>query len=128
MINVHAICREIPQFAIRNRTRYATVTILPEIELSDPIYGYDSNSLWKFRKNETIKSKVVKYQSQSLTWPYFIYKMYDVTVACEKIKKFLSTLKIGNLSLQTWFQYFKQIQTRTPNEIKLHFQIQVRWI
>lgn len=99
---------EIPQFAIRNRTRYATVTILPEIELSDPIYGYDSNSLWKFRKNETIKSKILKYQSQSLTWPYFIYKMYDVTVACEKIKKFLSTLKIDTgtmdlVAMSFWF-------------------------
>lgn len=84
------------EFTIRNRTRYANVTILPEIELCHPIYGHDSNSLSKFRSSEMIKGKLLKYQSKSLTWPDFVYKMYDVTVACEKIKKFLATLKIGN--------------------------------
>lgn len=87
-----------PEFSIRNRTRYATVTILPEIELSNPIYGHDSNSLSKFRKNQEIKNKLLKYQSKSLSWPDFVYKMYDVTVACEKIKKFLTTFKIGKLN------------------------------
>lgn len=83
------------QFTIRNRSRKATVTILPEIELSHPIFGHESNSLSKFRKNEEIRCKLLSYQSKSLTWPDFVYKMYDVTAACEKIKKFLSTLKIG---------------------------------
>lgn len=85
-----------PEFPIRNRTRYATVTILPEIELSNPIYGHDSNSLSKFRKNELLKSKLLKFQSKSVSWPDFVYRMYDVTIACDKIKKFLATLKIGN--------------------------------
>lgn len=86
---------EIPEFVIRNRTRYATVTILPEIELCHPVYGHDSNSLSKFRKSEEFKSKLLKYESKSQTWPDFVYKMYDVSIACEKIKKFLLTLKIG---------------------------------
>lgn len=73
------------------------MTILPEIELSHPIFGNDSNSLSKFRRNEEIKCKLHSYQCKSLTWPDFVYKMYDVSVACEKIKKFLSTLKIGEL-------------------------------
>lgn len=102
------IFREIPQFAIRNRTRYATVTILPEIELSNPIYGHDSNSLSKFRKNEELKNKLLKYQCKSLTWPFWVYQMYDVTIACDKIKKFLATLKIVDgpmdlVSLSFWF-------------------------
>lgn len=82
-------------FTIRNRTRFATVTILPEIELSHPIFGHDSNSWSKFRRNDSIKCKLLKYQSKSLQWPDFVYKMYDVDMACEKIKKFLATLKIG---------------------------------
>lgn len=97
--------RSNPEFTIRNRTRYATVQILPEIELSHPIYGHDSNSLSKFRRNEQLKGELLKYQSKSLTWPDFVYKMYDVSIACDKIKKFLSKLKIGNccinLSLST---------------------------
>lgn len=90
--SIYHIIRE---FTIRNRTRYATVTILPEIELSHPIYGYDSNSLSKFRKNEEMKCQLIKYQSKSIIWPEFVYKMYDVSIACEKIKRFLTTLKIG---------------------------------
>lgn len=89
------VYRVTPEFIIRNRTRYATVTILPEIELCHPVYGYDSNSLSKFRKSEEFKNKLLKIESKSLTWPDFVYKMYDVSIACEKIKKFLSTLKIG---------------------------------
>lgn len=85
-------------FTIRNRTRFATVTILPEIELSHPIFGHDSNSWSKFRQNELLKCKLLKYQSKSLQWPDFVYKMYDVEMACEKIKKFLATLKIGEQS------------------------------
>lgn len=80
---------------MRNRTRYATVTILPEVELCHPVYGQDSNSLSKFRKNEEFKNSLLKYECKSLIWPDFVYKMYDVSIACEKIKKFLATLKIG---------------------------------
>lgn len=69
--------------------------ILPEIELTHPLYGHDSNSLSKFRTNEEMKFKLLKYQSKSASWPDFVYKMYDVSVACAEIKKFLLTLKIG---------------------------------
>ncbi|XP_031632675.1 protein cereblon homolog [Contarinia nasturtii] len=97
-----------PEFVIRNRTRYAAVTILPEVELCHPIYGHDSNSLSKFRKSELIKSKLLQYQSKSLTWPDFVYRMYDVSIACEKIKKFLATLKIDTvpmdlIAMSFWF-------------------------
>lgn len=44
-----------------------------------------------------MKCKLFKYQSKSLSWPGFVYKIYDASDACEKIKKFLNTLKIGNM-------------------------------
>lgn len=87
--------RHIPEFTVRNRTKYATVTILPEVVLPHPIYGDDSNSLSKFRSIEDIKCKIQNYQSKSLAWPEFVYRMYDVSEASKKIKDFLNTLKIG---------------------------------
>lgn len=87
--------RVVPEFLISNRARYANIRILPEIVLSHPVYGFDSNSLSKFRLNECMKSKLLKYQCKSLAWPAFIFGMYDVDVVTQQIKDFLKTLKIG---------------------------------
>lgn len=81
-----------------NRTlqhRVAYVTILPEIVLPHPIYGGDSNSLSKFRSNETMRSKLLKFQSKSHPWPAFVYQQYDTSFAVDKIIQFLDKLKIG---------------------------------
>lgn len=95
--------RQTPDFMITNRIQYAAVTILPEIELCHPIYGFDSNSLSKFRRNEKLKMKLQQFHCQSLRWPNFVYKMYDVSIACDKIKKFLATLKIGKNLILCFF-------------------------
>lgn len=87
-------CRSLPEYA-RNRSQSATVTILPEIVLPDPICGYDSNSLSRFRSIERLKLKLQNYECKSLRWPQFVYKMYDVVEASKKIQEFLLTLKIG---------------------------------
>lgn len=91
--------RFVPDFLISNRAKYATITILPEIVLSHPVYGFDSNSLSKFRRNESMKCKLLKYESESLAWPSFVYDHYDVRRVTEKVKKFLTTLKIGTIKV-----------------------------
>lgn len=89
-------CRPILEYGFRNRAQSATITILPEIVLPHPIYGsYDSNSSSRFRGFEESELKLQNYQSKSLYWPQFVYKIYDVVEASKKIREFLLTLKIG---------------------------------
>lgn len=85
------------RFYYDSRVRTADIRILPEIVLAHPIYGFDSNSLSKFRSNETMKAKCWKQQSLCTAWPSFVFDIYDVDRAINKIKKFLTTLKIGTV-------------------------------
>lgn len=75
--------------------RYAIVTILPEIVLPDPIFGNDTNSLSKHRLNKSCKQKLLKYQTETTPWPLFVYEFYNMDRVIDKIKAFLSKLKIG---------------------------------
>lgn len=63
--------------------------------LPHPVFGSDSNSLWKFRRNESLKCQLLKYQSKSHAWPAFVYQQYDASFAADKIIQFLNKLKIG---------------------------------
>lgn len=87
--------RDVPEFHYENRIRTANITILPEVVLPHPIYGYISNSLSKFRLCEKMNGKLLKYQSSCTCWPSFVFDIYDVDRAITKIKTFLATLKIG---------------------------------
>lgn len=89
--------RDVPEFYIMNNIRYEEVIILPEIVLPHPLYGFDSSSLFKFRLNETMKAKVLMNQSYLTIWPPFVYRMYDVLDVIERIKTYLSALKIGKI-------------------------------
>lgn len=75
--------------------RSAKVTILPEIVLPHPVYGGDSNSLHKFRLNETAKCKLLEFQCKSHAWPAFVYQQFDASFAADKIIQFLNRLNIG---------------------------------
>lgn len=75
--------------------RTADIRILPEIVLPHPIYGYDANSLSKFRLSEKMAGKLLKFQSLSTCWPSFVFDIYDADRVITKIKKFLATLRIG---------------------------------
>lgn len=97
--------RDVPDFFYENRVRSADIRILPEIVLSHPIYGCDSNSLSKFRLSENMKAKLVKYQSHCTFWPSFVFDIYDVDRVIRKIKTFLATLKIGEHALYAYFAF-----------------------
>lgn len=98
--------RLVPEFLISNRARYATVTILPEIVLPHPVYGFDTNSLSKFRANEQSKAKLLRLESECLPCPKFIYNIYDTERIITKIKKFLASLKIGKFINYLFIQVF----------------------
>lgn len=89
----------LPEFTFYNQVRYAEILILPEIVLPHPVYGCDSNSLSKFRLNEQMKAKLMRYSSKTMAWPDFVFKLYDVHKVIKKIQDFLATLKIGRSKL-----------------------------
>lgn len=75
--------------------RHAIVTIMPEIVLPDPIFGHDTNSLSKHRRNLSCKRRVLRYQTETGPWPLFVYDFYDIDRVIDKIKEFLAKMKIG---------------------------------
>lgn len=84
------------------------MTILPEVVLPHPVYGFETNSLSKLRSIDRMNNELQNFHCQSLPWPQFVYKMYDVAEASEKIKNFLLTMKIDTgpmdlISLSFWF-------------------------
>lgn len=87
--------RDIADFYVINNIRYEEVTILPEIVLNHPIFGTYTNSYSKLRSNAQMKLKLLKYESASLTWPTFVYNLYNVENVIKRIQFFLTTLKIG---------------------------------
>lgn len=89
------IDRHIPEYMYISVVRHANVTILPEIVLPDPVFGNETNSLSKHRLNASCKRKVTKLQTETLPWPLFVYEMYNMDRAIDKIKEFLLKMKIG---------------------------------
>lgn len=74
---------------------YVNCKILPDINLPGPLTGLHLQSLNKFRSFGSMKSKIRNFESMSTVWPAFVYDLYDVEIAMQKIKQFLSTLEIG---------------------------------
>lgn len=93
--------RDNPQFYVVNNIRHEDVVILPEIVLPHPILGSQTNSFSKLRLNASMRTKLLKYESASMSWPPFVYELYNVERVIEQIKYFLSTLKIGNCTSGT---------------------------
>lgn len=91
------VVRFVDEFAdMHIRGLFANVTILPETMMNDPLYGSETTSLSKFRYNDNMKPKLRQMCSASLSWPLFVYDMYDTQAIVVKIKSFLSAMQIGN--------------------------------
>lgn len=74
---------------------YVNCEILPDITLPGALTGLHLQSLNKFRSLGSMKTKIRTFESMSTVWPAFVYDLYDVEIAMQKIKQFLSTLEIG---------------------------------
>lgn len=69
------------------------------------MFGGDSNSLHKFRLNETAKCKLLEFEGKSHAWPAFVYQQYDASFAADKIIQFLNRLNIGNYGFYDIFLF-----------------------
>lgn len=65
--------------------------ILPEIEMSDPVHGTETNSCSKFRNcNASTKKRARDMAIGRMPWPAFVYDQYDVQKTMLKLKEFLN--------------------------------------
>lgn len=66
------------------------VTILPEQNLPDALFGYERNSWSQFRLSAAMSAQLRSGCASSLPWPRFVYDQYDVQSLMNKVKGFLS--------------------------------------
>lgn len=77
----------------------ATVQILPEIVLGDPLLSHSSNNMKKFFRNKSVIKKVRRFEAGSVAWPSFIYDQYSISDISERAKSFLTKIKVGELRI-----------------------------
>lgn len=75
----------------------ATVQILPEIVLGDPLLSNASNNAKKFYHNKSIIKKIRRFEAGSMAWPTFVYDQYSISDISERAKSFLTKRKVGKL-------------------------------
>lgn len=85
----------------------ATVQILPEIVLGDPLLSHSSNNVKKFFQNKSIIKKIRRFEAGSVAWPSFIYDQYSISDISERAKAFLSKIKVGELLILSFFFIFR---------------------
>lgn len=89
--------KEQPTFLRHRSITYVSCDILPDIYLPGPLSGLHLQSLNKFRSCDSMKNKLRNFESMSTVWPSFVYDMYDVDNAIQKIKQFLTSLEISKI-------------------------------
>lgn len=77
----------------------ATVQILPEIVLGDPLLGHSTNNVKKFFRNQSMAKKIRRFEAGSVAWPAFIYDQYSVNDISERAKLFLTKIKVGEFKI-----------------------------
>lgn len=82
-----------PVYLHQNTVTYIHCKILPDINLPGPLTGLHLQSLNKFRSCGSMKTKIRNFESMSTVWPAFVYDLYDVERAIQKIKQFLISLE-----------------------------------
>lgn len=76
--------------------------ILPEIEMTDPVFGWETNSCSKFRNcMASTRKRVRDLAITRLPWPAFVYDQYDVEKTMTKLREVLNSIKIGLSSSYT---------------------------
>lgn len=75
----------------------ATIQILPEIVLGDPLLSHSSNNVKKFFHNKSVIKKIRRFEAGSVAWPLFIYDQYSISDIAERAKSFLTKIKVGEL-------------------------------
>lgn len=75
------------------------VTVLPEIQLRDPLFGYENNSWSRLRQSSRMASRLRSSWAASLPWPRFVYDQYDSTAVLRKVRGFMEAMNISEYLL-----------------------------
>ncbi|KAJ6640313.1 Protein cereblon [Pseudolycoriella hygida] len=94
----------------------ATIEILPEIVLGDPLLGHSSNNVKKFFRNKSMSKKVRRFEAGSVAWPLFIYDQYSITDISERAKSFLTNIKVDSMPSDPVALSFWLCKNILPNE------------
>jgi cereblon len=80
----------------RGRKFYASVKILPEIILPDPIVSLcASNNTLKFLHNPSQYENIKNFITRSYgVWPKFVYDQYEIVTVMQKVERFLAMLNM----------------------------------
>lgn len=74
------------------------IKILPEIVLSDSLFGSTNTSLSKYRtNNEAAIKKIRSFESASLPWPQFVYEQYNISRTMNKLREQLSSFQLEGM-------------------------------
>lgn len=74
------------------------VTVLPEVQLRDPLFGYENNSWLRLRQSTRMASRLRSGWAASLPWPRFVYDQYDSTAVMRKVRGFMEAMDISEYS------------------------------
>ncbi|KAG4079563.1 hypothetical protein HA402_012333 [Bradysia odoriphaga] len=94
----------------------ATVQILPEIVLGDPLLSHSANGVKKFFRNKSVIKKIRRFEAGSVAWPTFIYDQYSISDISERAKSFLSKINIDTMPSDPVALSFWLCKNILPNE------------
>lgn len=80
-----------------------SIQILPEIVLSDSLFGSSNTSLSKYRGgNDKSLQKIRSFESASLPWPQFVYEQYNICGTMNKLREQLTELPSDPVKISFW--------------------------
>lgn len=78
-------------------------TVLPEIQLRDPLYGYEHNSWSRLRQSTGLAERLRNGRAASLPWPRFVYDQYDAAAVMAKVRAFMEAMGIRECCVRRFF-------------------------